>query len=52
MSAHPRPTSAVLAWSRELVRAALRDAVHQLPPAIHHIAGYDLGWWDEHGHLT
>jgi geranylgeranyl diphosphate synthase type I len=50
MSTQPRPVPAVLAWSRELVRPALREAVHRLPPAIRHIAGYHLGWWDEHGH--
>ncbi|GAB2845853.1 family 2 encapsulin nanocompartment cargo protein polyprenyl transferase [Lentzea nigeriaca] len=49
MSAHSRSASAVLAWSRDLVQPGLRDAVDRLPPAIRRIAGYHLGWWDEHG---
>ena len=48
----PRTAPAVLAWSRDLVLPALHDAVDRLPPAMRHIAGYHLGWWDEHGRTT
>ncbi|XVV06539.1 family 2 encapsulin nanocompartment cargo protein polyprenyl transferase [Actinosynnema sp. CA-248983] len=44
-----RPASAVLAWSRELVQPALRDAVDRLPAPVRRIAGYHLGWWDQRG---
>jgi geranylgeranyl diphosphate synthase type I len=45
-----RSAREVLAWSRGLVEPALRTAVDTLPSAMSHIAGYHLGWWDEHGH--
>ena len=48
-TAKPRPAAAVLAWSRDLVLPALESAVDRLPTAIRHVAGYHLGWWDEHG---
>lgn len=48
-SAQPRPAAAVLAWSRDLVGPALRSAVDRLPASMRHVAGYHLGWWDEHG---
>ncbi|GAB1513993.1 family 2 encapsulin nanocompartment cargo protein polyprenyl transferase [Actinophytocola sp. KF-1] len=41
-----------LAWSRELVDPALRAAVDTLPTSMRRIAGYHLGWWDEHGART
>jgi geranylgeranyl diphosphate synthase, type I len=44
-----RPASELLAWSRGLVDPALRAAVQGLPASMRHIAGYHLGWWDEHG---
>jgi geranylgeranyl diphosphate synthase type I len=44
-----RSAREVLAWSRGLVEPALRTAVDTLPPSMSHIAGYHLGWWDEHG---
>src|SRR5688572_5070646 len=52
MSTCPRSAPAVLAWSRALVSPALHDAVDRLPPAIRRIAGYHLGWWDEHDRPT
>jgi geranylgeranyl diphosphate synthase, type I len=45
-----RSAREVLAWSRALVEPALRTAVDALPLSMAHIAGYHLGWWDEHGH--
>jgi geranylgeranyl diphosphate synthase, type I len=42
-------TDQTLAWSRELVEPALRTAVGTLPPSMRRIAGYHLGWWDQHG---
>src|SRR5262249_38627850 len=45
-----RSAREVLAWSRGLVEPALRAAVDMLPLSMSHIAGYHLGWWDEHGH--
>jgi geranylgeranyl diphosphate synthase type I len=45
-------TAHTLAWSRELVEPALREAVDSLPASMRRIAGYHLGWWDEHGAPT
>jgi geranylgeranyl diphosphate synthase, type I len=50
MMAVARSAREVLAWSRGLVEPALRTAVDTLPLSMAHIAGYHLGWWDEHGH--
>lgn len=47
-----RPAGEVLAWSRELVEPALREAVDGLPASMRHLTGYHLGWWDEHGAQT
>ncbi|HSV66508.1 MAG TPA: family 2 encapsulin nanocompartment cargo protein polyprenyl transferase [Mycobacteriales bacterium] len=47
-----RPVREVLAWSRGLVDPALRAAVDTLPASMRRIAGYHLGWWDEHGRPT
>lgn len=47
-----RPVPETLAWSRELVEPALRDAVETLPGVMRHIAGYHLGWWDADGRPT
>lgn len=44
-----RSPGAVLACSRELFDPALRSAVDTLPPAIHRIAAYHFGWYDENG---
>lgn len=44
-----RSVSEVLAWGKALLDPALRAAVEELPAPIRHIAGYHLGWWDEHG---
>ncbi|GAB3456255.1 family 2 encapsulin nanocompartment cargo protein polyprenyl transferase [Actinophytocola sediminis] len=38
-----------LAWSRALIEPALRAAVDSLPESMRRIAGYHLGWSDEHG---
>jgi geranylgeranyl diphosphate synthase, type I len=46
------PARETLAWSRALVDPALRAAVDTLPRAMRRIAGYHLGWWDEHGGTT
>jgi geranylgeranyl diphosphate synthase, type I len=45
-----RSAREVLAWSRGVVEPALRTAIDTLPVSMAHIAGYHLGWWDEHGH--
>ncbi|MFF5207086.1 family 2 encapsulin nanocompartment cargo protein polyprenyl transferase [Streptosporangium sp. NPDC000396] len=49
VAAEGRPAREVLAWSRDMVESALRPAVDTLPPSMRRIAGYHLGWWDEHG---
>ncbi|MFD1151764.1 family 2 encapsulin nanocompartment cargo protein polyprenyl transferase [Saccharothrix hoggarensis] len=47
-----RPPHEVAAWSRAVVGPALRAAVDDLPTSTRHVAGYHLGWWDEHGEPT
>ncbi len=47
-----RPATAILAWGRDLVEPALRAAIDTLDDPARHIAGYHLGWWDEHGRPT
>lgn len=47
-----RPAGEVLAWSRRTVDPALRAAVETLPASMRRVAGYHLGWWDEHGGST
>ncbi|MEU4804422.1 family 2 encapsulin nanocompartment cargo protein polyprenyl transferase [Actinosynnema sp. NPDC023587] len=47
-----RSAREVLSWSRAGVDPALRTAVDRLPDSMRVIAGYHLGWWDEHGHPT
>jgi geranylgeranyl diphosphate synthase type I len=42
----------VVVWSRAMVEPALRAAVDGLPASMRHVAGYHLGWWDEHGEPT
>ena len=49
VTAEGRSAREVLAWSREMVEAALRPAADTLPASMRHIAGYHFGWWDEHG---
>lgn len=44
-----RPAAEVLAWSRNLLDPALREAVGKLPESMRLIAGYHFGWCDEHG---
>jgi geranylgeranyl diphosphate synthase, type I len=44
-----RPIHDVLAWSRITVEPALRAAVNTMSSSMRRIAGYHLGWWDEHG---
>jgi geranylgeranyl diphosphate synthase type I len=39
----------VLAAGRAVLEPALRAAVDTLPGSMRGIAGYHLGWWDEHG---
>ena len=46
-----RPAHEVLVWSRGLVEPALRSAVGTLASSMLRIAGYHLGWWDEHGQI-
>ncbi len=41
-----------LARGRALVDPALRAAVDTLPGSMRRIAGYHLGWWDQHGTPT
>ncbi|MEV8438019.1 family 2 encapsulin nanocompartment cargo protein polyprenyl transferase [Actinosynnema sp. NPDC051121] len=47
-----RQAREVVAWSRGMVQPALRAAVDGLPAAVRRVAGYHLGWWDEHGRPT
>ncbi|MCE6996303.1 polyprenyl synthetase family protein [Saccharothrix sp. S26] len=35
-----------------MVQPALRAAVDTLPASVRRVAGYHLGWWDEHGEPT
>lgn len=44
-----RSAGEVLAWSKTVVDPALRAAVQTLPAPVRHLAGYHLGWWDQHG---
>lgn len=44
-----RPVGEILDWGRAAVDPALRAAVGELPASMRHIAGYHLGWWDQHG---
>jgi SAM-dependent methyltransferase len=44
-----RSADEVLSWSRAQIEPALRAVVDELPCAVRHVAGYHLGWWDEHG---
>jgi geranylgeranyl diphosphate synthase type I len=47
-----RTAARVLTDSRDLLQPALRAAVDTLPASLRGIAGYHLGWWDEHGEPT
>ncbi|WP_158889197.1 hypothetical protein [Amycolatopsis anabasis] len=47
--AQGRSTREVLSRSRALVDPALRAAVGGLPESTRRVAGYQFGWWDEHG---
>nr|WP_231500036.1 family 2 encapsulin nanocompartment cargo protein polyprenyl transferase [Saccharothrix sp. NRRL B-16314] len=47
-----RPVRDVVSWSRGMVEPALRAAVDGLPASVRRVAGYHLGWWDEHGDPT
>ena len=47
-----RTAAKVLADSRDLLQPALRAAVDTLPASMRSIAGYHLGWWDEHDEPT
>ena len=38
-----------LVWSRVMIEPALRAAVDTLPASMCRVAGYHLGWQDEHG---
>ncbi|MGH3771927.1 MAG: family 2 encapsulin nanocompartment cargo protein polyprenyl transferase [Pseudonocardiaceae bacterium] len=49
VKAEGRSAREVLAWSRTIVEPALRAAVDTLPSSMRRIAGYHLGWWNEHG---
>ncbi|WP_245950594.1 family 2 encapsulin nanocompartment cargo protein polyprenyl transferase [Saccharothrix carnea] len=44
--------SEVLSWGLGQVQPALRAAVDGLPASVRRVAGYHLGWWDEHGEPT
>jgi geranylgeranyl diphosphate synthase type I len=47
--AEGRSVGEVLAWSRSIVAPVLQVAVDTLCSSIRRIAGYHLGWWNEHG---
>jgi geranylgeranyl diphosphate synthase type I len=40
---------ALLAEAKTRTAPALREAVDELPGRLRHLAGYHMGWWDEHG---
>ncbi|MDN3354421.1 polyprenyl synthetase family protein [Actinomadura sp. DC4] len=42
----------ILIRTRDAVDPELRKAVHHLPESLRTIAGYHLGWWDEHATPT
>lgn len=44
-----RSANEVLSWGRSIIEPALSAAVETMPASMRHIAGYHLGWWDEHG---
>ncbi|GAA3738639.1 geranylgeranyl diphosphate synthase type I [Spinactinospora alkalitolerans] len=47
-----RSAREVLAWGRDSVDPALREAAEALPASMRRIAGYHFGWWDEDGRPT
>lgn len=47
-----RTAAQVLTDSRDVVQPALRAAVDTLPASMRSIAGYHLGWWNEHDEPT
>jgi geranylgeranyl diphosphate synthase type I len=47
-----RAPADVLAWGRELLEPALREAVGTLPSAVAQVSAFHLGWSDEHGNPT
>ncbi|MER7578002.1 polyprenyl synthetase family protein [Streptomyces sp. NPDC126514] len=49
MTVAPAARLSCLTEARDLVGPALRGAVYRLPEPARLIAGYHLGWWDEHG---
>ena len=46
VSDRPRSADEVLSRARELVEPAHRAAIDTLPPAVRHVVGYHIGWWD------
>ncbi len=49
VAAEARSGPEVLTWGRALLDPVLHAAVDGLPSSVRRIAGYHLGWWDEHG---
>ena len=47
-----RSVDDLLSGSRNTVEPVLRSEVEALPTAMARIAGYHLGWWDQHGSAT
>ena len=47
-----RSVDDLLSRSRDTVDPVLRSEVDALPTPMRRIAGYHLGWWDEHGNAT
>jgi geranylgeranyl diphosphate synthase, type I len=43
------PTVDPLSYSWELIQPSLRSALDRLDPAVRHLCGYHLGFWDEQG---
>ena len=48
-TAAPRPAHEVLAWGRQILDPALRDAVGTLPPSVRRVAAFHFGWCDASG---
>ncbi|HZM81171.1 MAG TPA: polyprenyl synthetase family protein [Candidatus Limnocylindrales bacterium] len=49
MTAETAAARQLLTQARTRTAPALREAIDELPGHLRHLAGYHLGWWDEHG---
>ncbi len=49
MTTESEPGRELLASGQSVLEPFLHAAVDAMPPSMRRIAGYHLGWWDEHG---